>query len=367
MAIQSDRQAFAEDPSQVVAPRDSLEHQLIRIWEDLLQRRPIGVDEDFFEIGGESVLAMSLLARVAEETSYPLPAGGSLQARTIAKLAELLREGVDPETWSPLVPIQPNGSRAPFYCVHPGGGNVLCYLQLSRRLGEDQPFFGLQAPGVDGICEPLTSVEAMAECYLKAIREHQPHGPYHLGGWSVGGVIAYEMARRLEQAGEEVDALVLFDSGVLYLVAVVMALFPKGSPGMFDFGRQTPAEQLAVFRARSAPAGLVPDRADDALAERILHLFVRNLKAVYAYQPGPYEGCVSVLKAEEPVVRRRFDPYREWSEHCRNVRECTVPGNHLSMVYEPYVAGLAEALEKELAAMSTGRSIHHATLPQKPR
>lgn len=335
-----------------VTARDALELQLTRIWEDLLQRQPIGLNEDFFDIGGDSILAMSLLARVAQETIYPLPAGGIFQARTIEKLAQLLREGVDPESWSPLVAIQPNGSRDPFYCVHPGGGNVLCYMQLSKRLGEDQPFYGLQAPGLDGICQPLQSVEAMADCYVKAILSHQPNGPYRLGGWSVGGVVAYEMARRLEQAGHEVKTLALLDSGVVYALAIMTAMFPKDGPGILDVVRQGPEEQLAVFRKRSAPAKLIPDQADDALATRILNLFVGNLKAVMAYQPGSYQGCVSVFRAEQAVTLPRFNPHREWSERCEKVRKITVPGNHITMVHEPHVAGLALEIQRVLEQSS---------------
>lgn len=338
-----------EDSNHAVTARDALELQLTRIWEDLLQRQPIGLNEDFFEIGGDSILAMSLLARVAQETVYPLPAGGIFQARTIEKLAILLREGVDPESWSPLVAIQPNGSRDPFYCIHPGGGNVMCYMQLSKRLGEDQPFFGLQAPGLDGICSPLQSVEAMAEFYVKAILAHQPNGPYRLGGWSVGGVVAYEMARRLEQAGHQVKTLALLDSGVVYALAIMTAMFPRGGPGILDVVRKGPSEQLAVFRERSAPAKLIPDQADDAMATRILNLFVGNMKAVMAYKPGPYQGCVSVFRAEQTVTLPRFNPHREWSDRCDNVQKYTVPGNHITMVHEPHVAGLADELRRALS------------------
>ena len=230
------------------APRDALELQLVRIWEELLDKRPVGVHEDFFQIGGDSVLAMSLLARIVNETGYNLPAGGIFQARTIAKLAAVLHEGCSPEAWSPLVPIQPEGSAAPFFCVHPGGGNVLCYLRLSQHLGADQPFYGLQAPGLDGICEPLNTVEEMAERYVAAIRRSYPHGPYALGGWSVGGVVAYEMAQRLRADGQEVRTLAIMDSGVLYACALITGLFPKGGPGALDIVRQPAADQVADFR-----------------------------------------------------------------------------------------------------------------------
>ena len=327
-----------------VAPRDALELQLVRIWEDLLDQRPIGVNEDFFQLGGDSVIAMSLLARTANETGYDLPAGGILQARTVEKLAAVLRQGCTPDAWSPLVAIQSEGTATPFFCIHPGGGNVLCYLRLSQNLGTDQPFFGLQAPGLDGICEPLTTVEEMAERYVTAILRSHPRGPYALGGWSVGGVVAYEMARRMRALGHEVQTVAIIDSGVLYACAVLAALFPKGGPGALDLIRQPAAEQIADFRARSAVAKLVPENADDKLAGRIFRLFVTNMKAVLNYRPARYDGHIDLFQAQEKIVRERFDPHREWSQLCDNVQLYKVPGSHLSMVHEPHVNALADVL-----------------------
>jgi len=333
-----------------VAPRDALELKLVGIWEDLLDRRPIGVHQNFFELGGDSVLAMSLLARVIQETGYHLPAGGIFSAPTVGTLAASLRADADPDLWSPLVPIQTEGLRPPFFCVHPGGGNVLCYLQLSRDLGWDQPFYGLQAPGVDGIREPLTTVEEMAEEYVAAIREVRPEGPFCLGGWSVGGVIAYEMAQQLRAAGEEVAALAIMDSGVLYAIAIVAALFPKNQPGALELLRQPSAEQVADFRVRSAAAKLVPEEADDELAGQIFRLFTANMMAVLNYRAKPYEGRIDLFQARERIVRERFQPFGEWSRLCDDVRLHDVPGDHLTMIHEPHVSELAEQLGRCLVA-----------------
>lgn len=336
----------AEPVSCPIAPRDALELKLVGIWEDLLGRHPIGVNEDFFNLGGDSVLAMSLLARVSQETGYLLPAGGIFSAPTVERLAASLRAGSAPDLWSPLVPMQTAGVRPPFFCVHPGGGNVLCYLQLSRHLGSDQPFYGLQAPGVDGIREPLTSVEEMAEEYVAAIREVRPEGPYSLGGWSVGGVVAYEMAQQLRTAGEDIASLVVIDSGVLYAIAIVTALFPKGQPGVLDLLRQPSAEQLAGFRIRSAAAKLVPDEADDELAGQIFQLFAANMRAVLNYRPKPYDGRIDLLQADRRIVRERFQPYGEWSGLCGDVCLQVVPGDHLTMIHEPHVVELADRLKR---------------------
>jgi thioesterase domain-containing protein len=336
------------DSPRHVAARDSLELQLVQIWEELLGQRPIGVDQDFFKIGGDSVLAMSLLARIVQETGHTLPANGIFGASTIEKLAAALRAGIDPADWSPLVAIQPEGSTIPFFCVHPGGGNVLCYLRLSQRLGPDQRFFGLQAPGVDGIRQPLTTIEEMAEQYLAAIRKAFPHGPYAMGGWSVGGVVVFEMAQRLLADGEEVCLLAILDSGVLYSCALMTSLFAKGGLGVLDLLRQPSAEQLAGFRLRSAAARLIPDDADDKLATRIFHLFVGNMRAVVNYRPEHYPGRIDLFEASEPIVPQRFSPRREWSRLCDQLRVHDVPGSHLTMVHEPHVARLADLLRSHL-------------------
>ena len=333
-----------------VAPRDALELQLAQIWEDLLNRHPVGMEADFFQLGGDSLLVMSLLARVAQETGYSLPLAGIFQALTIEKLAIALREGARPEAWSPLVPIRTEGTRPPFFCVHPGGGNVLCYLELARRLAADQPFYGLQCRGVDGIREPLVKAEEMAREYVSAVRCIQPQGPYALGGWSIGGVLAYEMAQQLVAAGERVALLAIIDSGVLYACALLMALFPKGETGVFDLLRMPSAEQVADFRRRSASARLVPDDASDELAGRVFRLFVSNMHAVMDYRAKPYDGRVTLFQASEPLVRQRFEPHREWTRSCSRVQLQEVPGNHLTMIHEPHVGALAERLQQCLDA-----------------
>jgi pyochelin synthetase len=330
------------------APRSALELKLTRIWEKLLNTSDIGVHDDFFRLGGDSISAMALLALVAQETGYMLPTGGLLQASTIAKLASTLTNGVDAENWSPLVPIQTSGAKRPIFCIHPGGGNVLCYLQLSRSLGPDQPFYGLQAPGVDGVRDPLKRVEDMAEEYIRAIRECQPTGPYCVIGWSAGGVIAYEIAQQLKSAGEEIAHLGIIDSGVLYTMGVLRAVCPADEPGAFEVMGRTPAQQVSVFRVRSGAAKLIPDEADQEMAIRIMQLFQSNVEAVVRYRPQPYDDRVDIYQARELLVASRRQPFAEWNTHCADLHLHYVPGNHLTMIHEPHVEHLAAALTRGL-------------------
>lgn len=334
----------ADNNPEFLAPRDALELQLAQIWEELLDRRPIGVNENFFELGGDSLLAMSLLVQIAQQTGYNLPVGGILQAPTIERLAATLRQESDPADWSPMVPIQSEGPKLPIFCVHPAGGNVLCYLELSRHLGKEQPFYGLQAPGIDGIREPLEQVEEMGAEYVEAVRRIQPRGPYAVAGWSAGGVVAYEMAQQLRASGEEVRLLAIIDSGILYAFAVMTTVFPKEELGLFDTLRLPAVEQLSQFRRRTAPARLIPEDAHEELAGRIYRLFVTNMRAVLSYQAKPYDGEVTVFQASEKFVRSRHQPYGEWSRLCDEVRLQMVPGNHLTLIHAPHVNQLAAKL-----------------------
>ncbi|HYX25875.1 MAG TPA: amino acid adenylation domain-containing protein, partial [Thermoanaerobaculia bacterium] len=212
-----DRKALAaslasEPPRSPAAssPRDPLELALLGIWESVFEQRPIGIHDDFLDLGGHSLLALRLVARLRRRFGRDLPLASFLSAGTIAGVADLLRqEGSAPAVSSCLVAIQQDGTQTPFFCVHPGGGNVFCYTALAYHLGPDRPFYGLQARGREAGEEPLTAVAEMAALYLDAVRRAQPHGPYLLGGWSFGGLVAYEMAQRLTAAGEKVGVLAL--------------------------------------------------------------------------------------------------------------------------------------------------------------
>ena len=140
-------------------------------------------DQNYFDLGGDSVLAVQLFAQIEKVFNVKLPLATLFEAPTIEELARILRSEVSTSGWSPLVAIQPSGSRPPFFCIHGAGGNVLIYRELSQNLGSDQPFYGLQSQGLDGSCPPLTRIEDMAALYVKAIRRQQPHGPYFVGGY----------------------------------------------------------------------------------------------------------------------------------------------------------------------------------------
>ncbi|HET9533334.1 MAG TPA: amino acid adenylation domain-containing protein [Blastocatellia bacterium] len=193
----------------LIAPRDPLEHQLVQIWEDVLEVRPIGVRDNFFELGGHSLLAAQMMNEVEQACGKRLALDKLYREATIEALASLLLEGEQQARQSPIVEIRAGGSRQPFFFLHGdhSGGGFYC-LNLARRLESDQPFYVLPPHGTDGGRIP-PSIEGMAACRLRTLRELQPRGPYLLGGFCNGALVAFEMARQLEREGERVDLLAL--------------------------------------------------------------------------------------------------------------------------------------------------------------
>ena len=181
---------------EIVAPANEMEQQLVAIWQQALRLQPISVTDNFFDLGGHSLLAVRIFWAIEEQFGKKLPLATLFQFPTIRQLATQLAEASWQPSWSSVVPLQVDGKNPPFFCVHAVGGNVLEYYELARQVGAEQPFFGLQAVGLNGQQTPLKSIEEMAAHYIHEVRQLQPTGPYYLGGRSFGGVVAYEMAAR---------------------------------------------------------------------------------------------------------------------------------------------------------------------------
>jgi amino acid adenylation domain-containing protein len=374
----------------VLAPRDSLELELVRIWEDLLGVFPIGVRDDFFTVGGHSLQAVRLLGRIRASFGRDLPLSALFQGGTVEGLATLLRQGAAPAHRAPLVPIQETGARPPLFCIHPIGGNVFCYLELARQLDPDQPLYGLQSPDPLPGGGRLATVEAMAAHYLEALRRHTPAGPYQLAGWSFGGVVAFEMARQLAAGGEEPAPLLLLDSrapvgevrddGTVppfdheLLAAFANDLLglgasvPPSAAVAFSSDLQALADnrlelpgQSSVASPVASEAGLrrlyeraretdllPPDLELGQLAE-LFATFANHCRALASYRPRPYRGALVLLRAGEGPPHTG-DPLLGWGAlagRCISVHE--VSGDHYSMLRAPQVADLAQRIADELA------------------
>jgi thioesterase domain-containing protein len=355
-----DRRALAEmdlvsdSGAERVEARDALELELARIWEEVLDRPRIGVRDNFFDLGGHSLLAVRLLARVQERFGRDLPLAVLFQDGTVEQMAVLLRDGGRRES-SCLIPIQTGGSATPFFCVHPAGGDVLCYAALARHLGPDQPFYGLQSRGLSA-GEPVPDLPAMAAIYLEEVRRVQPEGPYRIGGWSLGGVVAFEMARRLREGGEEA-ALVLLDSApempaaatddvdlLLDIVAYVANLWGKDlSLARPDLEPLDPEARLDRVLDLLRSADFLPPGAGRDRLRRALAVYRANLVAVRSYRPQPCHGGAVLFRAAEAPGAPAAD--LGWSHFLTGPLEVeTVPGHHLNLLAEPNVQVLAERL-----------------------
>jgi thioesterase domain-containing protein/acyl carrier protein len=360
----------ADHLGRYVAPRDRTELELVAIWEELLGVRPIGVEDDFFEIGGHSLLAMRLVSLVQKRFHTSLPLAALLAPGTIEDLAALLERDQGAHVASPVVPLSAGGSRPRFFCVHPGGGGVLCYRDLTERLGPDQPVFAFQARGLEGEAEPASEMAELARTYVAAMKSVQPAGPYLIGGWSFGGKVAFEMACQLEAQGEPPAVLVLFDSaGPTALsrreeVATLLALAAEAGIAVDEeeLRRLAPEARLRYLAGLAAAAGAVPDGVGEEHLRRVLAVQQANHHAAVGYQPGIYGGKVVMLRASErlgddsPGLTAGPAEYG-WGPYCAQpVIVLPVPGNHLTMVRPPHVETLAGVLGRVLAG-ATGRAI----------
>lgn len=353
---------------QITAGEDGTVRQLTRIWQDLLGVEPVGLDQNYFDLGGDSALAVHLFAKIEEIFKVKLPLATLFEAPTIQELARILRDEAPSSRWSPLVAIQSSGSRPPFFCIHGAGGNVLIYRALSQNLGSDQPFFGLQCQGLDGSCPPLTRIEDMAALYVKSIRSQQAHGPYLLGGYCGGGLIAFEVAQQLRSEGEEISLLALFDTMNFSKIellsawqrsyyAVERVIFHTANFLRLDFDGKASFfwEKVKVLRSRLPVwwgmilARFVKNSEQTGSKSRVLgQVWKANDLACQKYIPRPFPGVVTDFRPLKQY--RAFDqPEAKWDGlalHGQNI--VVLPVYPAGMLLDPFVKHLATALRETI-------------------
>ena len=348
--------------SAVVAPRTALELQILLIWEDVLQLNPISVHDNFFDIGGHSLLATTLTARIERTVGKRLPLTLLFQYSTIAQLAEFWNKSSPSNEWSTLVPLKPNGNKTPLFLVHPGAGTVIWYRHLAHHLSADQPLYGLESQGLEEGKAPFDRVEVMAAHYIQAIQTIQPEGPYLIGGWCFGAVVAFEMAQQLLRLGQRVDFLGLLDSTVSFEltdewhndIQFFVNLFKRDVPQLPEL-HQTIVhfeedEQLKRLVEQAKQVGELPAYFPLDQAKSMLAVFRGHLVAAGQYQPQPYPGKAVLLQACEGVAAKGSDPSLGWSEIIKGNSELHwIPGDHTTMVVDPNVKVLAEKLEHCIA------------------
>ncbi len=369
-----------ENQNAYIDPRNETECRLAEIWSQLLGIEKIGARDNFFEIGGNSLLAVRVFSRIKKAFGRDFPLTTLFKYPTVERLARLIEGEKTDDSWSCLVPIQPEGTRPPIFWIHTlgggGGGGIFRYKKVADLLGVDQPSYGIQAPS-----KPFEQMETMAAFYIKLIKTVQPSGPYRLAGYCFGGNVAYEMARQLHTAGDEVTFLGLIESGAsplpsgrlswnprtiaLFMVNLWYWLADEVSRGPKHLWTHVWKILSRRSRRNVGVSGNDPDCPTldemmnlDEYPEEFRRHAETHWRAFLNYRPGTYDGALTLFRVKKQALMD-FDPALGWGALTRaHLAVSIIPGSHEGVFDEPHVRGLVVwmkvALEKlETAGMPT--------------
>jgi amino acid adenylation domain-containing protein len=365
-----------------IAPKDNIEAELVAIWQGLLKIEKVSTQDNFFELGGNSIDAVILFAKIKRKFHKSFPLTTIVNAPTICQLAVALKVTTEASSFSSsLVPIQLNGFKTPLFAVHAGGGDILFYQSLSLRLGINQPFYALQAKGINGTELPSTQMEEMASYYIGEIRKVQPEGPYYLAGYCLGARIIFEMAQQLTLEGQKVALLANFNgisptyynrpsSNAAPTTETVQGRIAKTSAhfnniaklslkekGLYVYTKLNRQVQYKLkkfhFFSRFKLFGLIfrfyllfKQKVPGVITRR----YIGNTLGILQnnYKPKPYSGSMIIFRS--PGIYK--EPYLGWKNFVKGeIKSFDIPGLHESrrdIMNEPYVQFLAEELKKSL-------------------
>ena len=340
---------------------EDVEAVLAEWWKELLGLSEVGLEDDFFDLGGQSLIVARLFSKIKKTYGVSLGLSVLFEARTIRQLATLIRSAKmptysQPTSWSPIVPIQPKGRRPPLYVISGLGGNVIKFSSMAFYLGEDQPVFGLLPRGLDGKESYLTRVEDLASYYVKAIRSMQPEGPYQLVGYSFGGAVAFEVAQQMVAQGAEVGLLGMFDTiEWQYMEEVERALHSRDRLHIYK-------EQLQSELNQEDKLGGLMKRVTSKCARLIYRLYtslgrsvpqgVGNIEDINAfagstYRPKLYPGPVTLFRSTMRQPLDGDDPFLGWERFVAGgIEVCPIHATHETILQEPAVKVLSERLRE---------------------
>jgi amino acid adenylation domain-containing protein len=363
-----------------VAPRTVIEQKLALIWSEILGVKQVGISDNFFELGGDSLLAVNLLVKIHEVFGKNLSASILIREATIEYLAGVIASSSGMEFWSTVVEIQAGEeAQTPFFLVHDIGGDIFGFGPLARLIGPDQPFYGLQARGLDGVQEPFTQMETMATYYVEEILKMQPEGPYLLGGYSLGGVIAFEMAQQLHAQGRRVALLAVLDEPAPIsngrrkvspgAIGNVARNFPhwlrdhvwrRSAADVFaDVQRRLGSIAKKSMRRIFSPFGVKPYEATVAevmdmeqLPESRRRVMEALYQAVMNYTPRVYPDTITLFRTRAQPLVASYGKDKGWGKlAAQGVEIRFVSGNHRNMYEEPHAHILAEEMRAALKAV----------------
>ena len=346
----------AEVQSALVAPTSELEAWLAALWETLFQRSRVGIRDNFFDLGGDSLLAVRMFSEIGPLTGRRLPLSVLFAAPTIEKLAKLISQNARAGS-ACVVPIQPRGSRAPMFCISGVGGAVLLFHRLARHMHPDQPMYGLEPPELDGEQALLANMQDIASRYIQEMRAVQPQGPYHIVGFSFGGMVAFEIAQQLASQGERVGLLAMFDTAsssgtsrglAAYRAHLKAVLFgPQRLKYLHELVR---GKAFKIFLQFFRFAGC-PLPASVTATGRVVDV---QTFAQRHYKPQVYPGRVTLFRARNRPQGENVDYDLGWGSLASGgVEVQEVPGDHHTMVVDPNIRVVAASLEASLEKART--------------
>jgi thioesterase domain-containing protein/acyl carrier protein len=346
-----DRRALTEIENPIAQERgtaiagDDVETQIVAILENTLQVRPIGIHDGFFELGGNSLLAIRLMGAIEAAFGQILPLATLFQYSTAAQLATLLRGSKQAAQLTSLVRVQPLGNQPPLFLVHGMGGHVLRFRDLVRHFAPTQPVYALQAQGLNGEAPCLDRVEDMADRYVEEIRAVQREGPYYLAGYSFGGFVALEIARRFKELGQEVQYLALIDTFAGKSAAITSMLK--------SFVRLSRTEKV-TYLARKIRKKIRRTVAGVALPGPVKAVRQACAAAERRYRPQVFDGKIWLFLPSSKSLRNSRDQDGGWGDFAANgVVTNEIPGDHGSIVDEPNAGELARLM---LSGMERARA-----------
>lgn len=355
-----------------IAPRDSIEVQLVSIWEKVLKTKPVGVRDDYFELGGNSLLAAQLFAQIEKIFGKKLPLATLFQAATIEEQANVLKQDDWVPNWSSLVALRTGDLRPPLFLAAPVGGNVLSYRDLLVHLNPQTPCYGLQALGLDGVQTVHRNVHEIAAHYVSEILKLDGQGPFYLAGSSFGGLVAYEMAQKLHDLGKPIALVAMFDAygpGYPRRLPSTSRLRRKVFKYLRRFDTHLSNLLYTDWQGRMAYLRVKLPRLYSRVTRRlrnkidqILHPIPRQLKRIqsahmgaakrkkrHMREPRRFGGRLVLFRAEKQPLGIYPDPKLGWGSVVgEEIEVYEIPGHHTSIIYEPRVHVLAEVMNRIL-------------------
>ena len=359
--------------SNSVKPRTSIEKKLMKIWSEVLgvesSENYFCIHDDFFEAGGNSLLAAQLISKLNKSFCCDLSLADLFQNATVENVAKLIEKTTAymPND-SVLVPIRKQGSGKPIFCIHSAGGNVLCYRSLLRFLPENQPVYGLQSLGMIPHHQPQSTVEEMAITYARAIRDLQPLGPYKLLGWSTGGIIAFEIAHQLEKENNKIEEVILIDTRLLRhypkvpsdeaIMKIILNKkeylslnFKDDSIDSSLFQTKNREEKIQILYKKLLNFSIFRDSMKKEDVLRLLNVMLLNVEASYLYEPKfRLESPVKILIASQDFNAKVDDQYLGWKPYVKKTMAShIVDSNHYSILESINMDLLNESMSNEYA------------------